>query len=79
MSLETMNKINKCLSDYENFLLECLNDYEDCLNECIKDIEDELEHNPTQFDAGIMQGLYTALINFKAMKGDIVNGKESSD
>lgn len=79
MSLETINKINKCLSDYENFLLECLNDYEDCLNECIKDIENELDHNPTQFDAGMMQGLYTALINFKAMKGDIINGKESSD
>lgn len=79
MSLETMNKINKFLSDYENFLLECLNDYEDYLNECIKDIENELDHNPTQFDAGMMQGLYTALINFKAMKGDIINGKESSD
>ena len=77
--METMNKINKYLSDYEKFLLECLNNYEGCLNECIKDIEDDLEHNPTQFDAGMRQGFYTALINFKAMKGDIINGKESSD
>ena len=57
----------------------CLDDYEDVLKECINDIDDELRHNPTQFDAGMVQGLYTALINFKAMREDVMNGKESSD
>lgn len=60
-------------------IIRCLNNYEDCLNECIKDIEEELEHNPTQFDAGMRQGFYTALINFEEMREDVMNGEESSD
>lgn len=60
-------------------VIKCLKCYEECLRDCIKDVEDELEHNSTQFDAGMMHGLYVALINFEAMKEDVLNGKESSD
>lgn len=60
-------------------VIKCLKCYEECLRDCIKDIEEELEHNPTQFDAGVRQGLYTALINFEEMRKDVMNGKESSD